>query len=64
MLTNASLWSAGGRTEATTRRRLLHVAATVAATAPLAALTVGGTAQASPQTPATAPHMIRVASYH
>src|SRR5215470_15419689 len=59
MLTNDSLWSAGGRTKPTTRRRLLHMAATVAATAPLAALTAGGNAQASPETPATAPRRIR-----
>jgi predicted alpha/beta hydrolase family esterase len=59
MLTNDSLWSADGRTEATTRRRFLHVAATVAATAPLAALTAGGVAQASPDSPATTPRRIR-----
>jgi hypothetical protein len=34
MLINDSLRSASGRIEATTRRRLLHMAATVAATAP------------------------------
>ena len=59
MLTNAPLRSACGRTEATTRRHMLHVAATVAATAPLAALTAGGNAQASPETPAIAPRRIR-----
>src|SRR5215468_10206898 len=59
MLTSDSLRSADGRTEATTRRRLLHMAATVAATAPLASLAAGGTAQASPETPATAPRHIR-----
>ena len=42
MLTDGSLQSADGRTEATTRRRLLHMAATVAATPPMAALTAGG----------------------
>ena len=61
MLTNDSLWSAGGRTEATTRRRLLHMAATAAATAPLTALTAGGAAKASPETPASAPRRIRKA---
>src|SRR5262245_55770948 len=60
MFTNDSLRSADGRTKATTRRRLLRMAATVAATAPLAALTAGVvTAQASPETPATAPRRIR-----
>ena len=59
MLTNHSLRSADGRTDATTRRRLLRLAVTVAATAPLAALTAGGTAQASSETPATAPGGIR-----
>jgi predicted alpha/beta hydrolase family esterase len=59
MLTNDSLPSADGRTEATTRRRLLRMAATVAATAPLAAFTAGGIAQASPEIPATAPRRIR-----
>ena len=47
------------RTEATTRRRLLHMAATVAVTAPLAALAAGGTAPASPESPATASRRIR-----
>src|SRR5215470_19290682 len=47
MLTNDPLRSADDPTEATTRRRLLHMAAAVAATAPLAA---GGTAQALPET--------------
>src|SRR5262249_8184982 len=50
MLTNDSLRSAGGRTAETTRRRLLRMAATVVATSPLAALTAGSTAQASPET--------------
>src|SRR5262245_62932230 len=59
MLTNDPLRSADGRTEATTRRRLLHMAATVAVTAPLGALTAGGNAQASPETPATTPRRIR-----
>jgi len=61
MLTNDPLLSANGRTKPTTRRRLLHMAATVAATAPLAALTAGGNAQASPETPASAPRRIRKA---
>jgi len=56
MLTNDPLRSADGRTEATTRRRLLQ--ATVAATALLAALAAGGSAQASPEPPATAPRRI------
>jgi hypothetical protein len=38
MLANDSLRSADGRTEATSRRRPLHMAATLAATAPLAAV--------------------------
>ena len=59
MLANDSLGSGDNRTEATTRRRLLHMAARVAATAPLAALTAAGTAQASPEVPATAPRRIR-----
>jgi predicted alpha/beta hydrolase family esterase len=51
-----------GRTEATTRRRLLRMAATVAASAPLAALTAAGTAQASSSVrPATTPRRIRSA---
>jgi hypothetical protein len=54
-----SLKSADGPTEATTRRGLLHLAATVAATAPLAALTAGGAAEAAPETPATAPRDIQ-----
>jgi len=61
MLANDSLRSADGRTEAITRRRLLHMAATVAATSPLAAVSASGTAQASPVTPATAPRRIRTA---
>src|SRR5262245_40964450 len=59
MLTNDPLRSANGRTEVTARRRLLHMAATVAATALLAALTAWGAAQTSPETPATAPRRIR-----
>ena len=59
MLTNDPLRSADGRTEATARRRLLHLAARVAATAPLAALTAGGVAQTWPETPASAPRRIR-----
>ena len=58
MLTYDFLRSADGPTEATTRRRLLHVPATVAATAPLAALTAGGAARAAPETTATAPRRI------
>src|SRR5262249_21369571 len=50
MLTNDPRRSADGRTEVTTRRRLLQMAATVAAIAPLAALAVGSTAEASPET--------------
>ena len=61
MLTNDSLRSADGRIEATTRRRLLRMAATLAATSPLAALSASGTAQGSPVTPATAPRRIRTA---
>lgn len=61
MLTNDSLQSSEGRVEGPTRRRLLHMAATVAATVPLAALGAGGSAQASPVTPATAPRRIRTA---
>lgn len=48
MLTNDSLRSADGGRQATTRRRLLHVAATVAAIAPLAALSASGAAKAPP----------------
>src|SRR5262245_49463828 len=59
MLANDSLRSADGHTEATARRRLLHLAARVAATAPLAALTAGGVAQTWPETPAAAPRRIR-----
>jgi uncharacterized protein len=40
-------------TDTTTRRRLLHIAATVAASAPLAALAVEGTAKASSVTSVT-----------
>ena len=61
MLTNRFLRSADGRTDATTRRRLLHMAATVAGIAPLAALSASGTGQASPAIPATAPRRIRTA---
>jgi hypothetical protein len=59
MLTNDSLGSADGRAEATTRRGLLQMAATVAATVPLAALTAVGTAQPAPVTPASASRRIR-----
>jgi predicted alpha/beta hydrolase family esterase len=58
MLTNDFFRSADGPTEATTRRRLLHMA-TVAATAPLAAFIPGGAAEASPEPPATAARRIR-----
>jgi len=61
MHTNDSLRPADSRTEVTTRRRLLHMAATLGATAPLAALTARGTAQASPVTATTAPRRIRSA---
>ena len=46
MLTNDSLRPADGGTEAATRRRLLLIAATVSAIAPLAALSESGTPQA------------------
>jgi predicted alpha/beta hydrolase family esterase len=59
MFTNHSLRLADGRAEATTRRRLLHVAATVAATGLLTALTAGGAAHASPEPPAAAPRRIQ-----
>ena len=58
MFTNDTFPSAHGRNEATTRRHLLHMAATVAATASWATLT-GGAAQASAVTRATAPGRIR-----
>ena len=61
MPTKDSLRSADGRRRTTTRRRVLNMAATVAAIAPLAALSARGTAQASPRTPATAPLRIRTA---
>ena len=54
MLTNDPLRSADGRTQATTRRRLLRM---IAATAPHRTHR-GGTADASPETPATAPRRI------
>jgi serine hydrolase len=59
MLTNDSLRPADGRTEVTTRRRLLLKAVTVAAIAPLAALSDSGTPQASQVTPGIAPSRIR-----
>ena len=59
MLTNDFFRSANGPTEATSRRRLLHMAATVAATAPLAAFTPGGAALASLEPPTTAARRIR-----
>jgi len=61
MLTSDSLQSSEGRAEGPTRRRLLHMAASVAATVPLAALGAGGSAQASPVTPGSAPRRIRTA---
>jgi predicted alpha/beta hydrolase family esterase len=60
MLTHEPLPSPDDRTAAT-RRRLLHVAATLVATAPLAALAADGNALASPRTLATAPRPIRTA---
>ena len=59
MLINDSLRSADSRTEATTRRRLLHMAATVAGTTSLAALTSGFATQASPGMPTAVPGLIR-----
>jgi len=59
MLSNDPPRLADDRTVATTRRRLLHMAVTVAATAPLATLTGGGHARAWSETLATAPHRIR-----
>lgn len=59
MLTSDSLQPADGRTEAFTRRRLLHMAAGVAATAPLPALTAGATAQALQAMPTNRPRRIR-----
>ncbi len=62
MLTDDSHRSADGPTEvATTRRRLLRLGATVAATAPLAALTGGRTAQASPVPSASDSRPVRTA---
>jgi hypothetical protein len=61
MLTNDSLRFADCRRHATTHRRLLHMAGTVAAIAPLAAFSASATPQASPVTPATAPRRIRTA---
>ena len=55
MFPNDSLRSADGRAEAITRRRLLHLAATVAATGLLTVLAAEGAAQASPETPGAAP---------
>jgi predicted alpha/beta hydrolase family esterase len=59
MHTTDSLRSADDRSTTATRRRLLHMAATVAAAAPLAALTSEGAAQASPNTPDTGLRRIR-----
>jgi hypothetical protein len=59
MIANDSLRSADGRAEAPTRRRLLHLAATVAATELLTVLTAGGAVQVSPGTPAAAPRRIQ-----
>jgi predicted alpha/beta hydrolase family esterase len=53
MLTSDLFRSDHSPTEVTTRRRLLHIAATGAAIASLAGLTTGGNAQASRETPAT-----------
>ena len=61
MLTNDSLRSAKGRANALTRRRLLHMAAKVAAIAPLAGLGASGIAQTSPATHTTAARRIRTA---
>ena len=59
MLTKDSLRSADGRTKTTTRRRLLRMAATIAATAPLTPLITGSAAQASSVTPVAAPCRIQ-----
>ena len=60
MLTDDSLRSADGPDEAASiRRRLLKIAATVAATAPLVALTGGHAAQASPAPSASDSRPIR-----
>ena len=59
MLTNDPQRSANYGNAATTRRGLLKIAATVAATAPLAALTGRSTAQASPAISADASRPIR-----
>ena len=60
MFTKEPFWSAGGPTEATTRRRLLHMAAAVAVTAPLTGSFTGeGSARASQVTPAIAPRRVR-----
>jgi predicted alpha/beta hydrolase family esterase len=59
MLTNDSLRPADDCTEATTRRRLLLMAATVAAIAPLTAVSQSGTPEASRVTPGIASSRIR-----
>jgi predicted alpha/beta hydrolase family esterase len=56
-----SLRIADGRTELTTRRHLLRAATTVAAIAPVAALSARTSAHASPLTPATASRHVRTA---
>ena len=58
MLTKDSLRSADGRAEVTNRRRLLQMAATVAASVPLGALTAVGTQPASVTRP-SAPRRLR-----
>ena len=58
MLTKDSSGAVYCCSEVMTRRRLLRIATTVAATAPLAALTAGGTTQGSPGAPAAAPRRI------
>ena len=59
MLTKEFFPPADGRTEATTRRRLLRMAAAVAVTAPLIPPAPGRAAQPSPEPPATAAPRIR-----
>jgi predicted alpha/beta hydrolase family esterase len=61
MLKNGFFRSADDPTEATSRRRLLQMAVAVAVTAPLAAPTPAGAAQASPERPTTAAPRIRSA---
>jgi uncharacterized protein len=61
MLTNDSAGSGDGHGKATTRRRMLYIAATAAAITPVAAFSASGIPQASPVPPATAPRRIRTA---